>query len=193
MYRVESLSRAFTQNLLHLGQQTRSFSLCLLGEARTTAADVTCLAVSICPMTSFARRGLNRGEIGDYNEDANYPGGRVPAAEEGAESQEHGGSGTGQAGGYTGSIARMRSQGTQLTGEGSSERCKRCDSTGTRLPPKALGTDSLLTSWLFAEFSAGEMEKIVQSCTASTVGGCTRRHHWGGGIHINGRLMADAP
>lgn len=129
----------------------------------------------------------------DYNEDANYPGGRVPAAEEGAESQEHGGSGTGQAGGYTGSIARMRSQGTQLTGEGSSERCKRCDSTGTRLPPKALGTDSLLTSWLFAEFSAGEMEKIVQSCTASTVGGCTRRHHWGGGIHINGRLMADAP
>lgn len=147
----------------------------------------------------------------DYNEDANYPGGRVPAAEEGAESQEHGGSGTGQAGGYTGSTARMRSQGTQLTGEGSSERCKRCDSTyirgyecdcegyedlilsGTRLPPKALGTDSLLTSWLFAEFSAGEMEKIVQSCTASTVGGCTRRHHWGGGIHINGRLMADAP
>ncbi|KAI5991142.1 hypothetical protein EDD15DRAFT_2276950 [Pisolithus albus] len=113
--------------------------------------------------------------------DANYPGGNVPTSEEGVESQEYGGSGTGQAGGYVGWTARMGSQGTGEGEDNRSECCKRCGgldptitrgyecdceeyedllSTGTRLPPKVLGRDQLLVLMaVFADFSPGEMEK----------------------------------
>lgn len=102
----------------------------------------------------------------DYNEDANYPGGNVPTSEEGVESQEYGGSGTGQAGGYVGWTARMGSQGTGEGEDNRSECCKRCGgldlSTGTRLPPKVLGRDQLLVLMaVFADFSPGEMEKLA--------------------------------
>ncbi|KAI6044871.1 hypothetical protein EDC04DRAFT_2640264 [Pisolithus marmoratus] len=120
----------------------------------------------------------------DYNEDANYPGGQVPASEDGAESQEHGGSGTGQAGGYIGSTAGMGSQDIRPTGEGRDdrrERCKRCGGptfirgyecdcegyedlmlSGTRLPPKVLGRDYLFVFMVVHSFfSVGEMEKMV--------------------------------
>ncbi|KAI6108544.1 hypothetical protein EV401DRAFT_2000458 [Pisolithus croceorrhizus] len=141
----------------------------------------------------------------DYNDDANYPGGNVPASEEGSESQEHGGSGTGQAGGYVGWTARMGSQGTQPTGEGRGDRgdrCKRCGgliptitrgyecdcegyedliSSGKRLPPKVLGR--------------GEMEKlagkIVRDPRLEATGEtrqrqvCTRRYDSGFRINLN--------